>query len=89
MSEDKIWDCHEHRDELRSSNGATVYHLEKGQLCWWEIHWGCIIYHPIRFKNRLAAQEWIEKGCIAQIQESLSILQVGFNTKSIEIRNTF
>lgn len=84
---DQVWDCHEHRDELLSSVAATVYHLEKGQLCWWEIHWSCIIYHPIRFKNRRAAQKWIENGCIAEIQESLSMLQVGFSTHSLSKRN--
>ncbi len=81
------WDCHDHRAELLSSYEGTVYHLEKGQLCWWEIHWDCILYHPIKFKDRHTAQEWIENGCIATIQESCHSLHVGFSTKSIEKRN--
>lgn len=81
------WDCHEHRDELLSSNAATVYHLERGQLCSWEVYWDCIIYHPVQFTDRHAAQKWIESGCIADIQESFSMLQVGFSNKTLERRN--
>ena len=81
---DSYWNCHTHREELRTSLGATVYHLEYGQLCWWEVHWDCILYHPIRFNDRHAAQKWIEIGCIAEIQESLSILQVGFSKVLLE-----
>lgn len=81
------WNVHEHREELLSSDAATVYHLDHGQLCWWEVHWECILYHPIRFIDRHAAQKWIEGGCIAEIQESLSILQIGFSTVLIDVRN--
>ncbi len=85
--ENERWNCHEHRDELLTSYEATVYHLEKGQLCWYEMHYYCIIYHPIKFKDRHAAQKWIDNGCIAEIQESLSTLHIGFSTKSTEKRN--
>lgn len=76
---DHRFDCQEHRDELRVSDAATVYHSEWGQLCYWEVHWDCILYYPIRFKDKAAAQRWIESGTIAEIQESMSCLHVGFS----------
>ena len=74
----KRWDCHEHRDELHVSFNATVYHTEQGQLCYGERHWDVWLWFPIQFKDRSAAAKWINHGNIAEIQESLSILQVGF-----------
>jgi hypothetical protein len=75
------WDCHAHRDKLRVSDNATVYHREHGQLCFWESHYDCIIYYPIRFNDKAAAQRWVEKGCIAEIQEGMGILHVGFTVE--------
>jgi len=83
------WNCHEHRTELCVSNANTVYHPEHGQLCWWEVHHDCRIYHPIRFKGPAEAHRWITSGCIAEIQESLSLLQVGFSLVTFELRNEF
>jgi hypothetical protein len=84
-----MWDCHEHRDELWISNSCTVYHKEHGQLCWWEVHWDCIIYHPIQFKDKTAAAKWIGEGCIADIQEGLSRLQVGFSCEGFSKREYY
>lgn len=83
------WDCHQHRDELHVSDAATVYHHERGQLCYYELHWDCIAWHPIRFKDRRAAYEWIESGCIADIQEGLGTLHVCFSLKTFERRLSF
>lgn len=81
------WDCHQHRNELSVSDAHTVYHPEHGQLSHYEIHWDCILYYPIKFKDCAQAHKWIESGCIAEIQESMSKLEVGFSTKSFEWRN--
>jgi hypothetical protein len=81
------WDCHAHRNELQVSNVATVYHHEYGQLCYAERHWDVVLWHPIRFRDRAAAQEWIEKGFIADLQESLCCLAVGFATQCLVARD--
>ena len=73
------WDCHEHRDELKISDACTIYHPERGQLCYGERHWDCVLFFPLVFKSKQQANEWIEKGYIAQLQESLGILNVGFH----------
>lgn len=72
------WDVHQHRDELRVSCESTVYHPEQGHLCYGIREYQVWLWFPIRFKDKAAAFRWIESGYIAELQESLSILQVGF-----------
>jgi len=75
---EKRWDCHEHRHELQISDHCSVYHPDHGQLCYSEKHYDCVLYFPVLFKDKAAAAKWIEKGCIAEIQEGLMNLGVGF-----------
>lgn len=75
------WDVHEHKNELCVSNRATIYHAERGQLCISELHWDCVLSYPLQFKDKAAAYKWIESGTIAEIQESLGVLQVGFSDR--------
>ena len=72
------WDCHKHRHELKVSRARTVYHPEPGQLCQWVQHWDANIYLPIVFNSAHDARKWMEEGCIADLQESLGNLHVGF-----------
>jgi hypothetical protein len=83
------WNVHDHRDELRVSDHGTIYHYEKGQLCYWELHYDCVLYFPIHFKTREAAWKWIREGCIADLQEGLSTLHVGFSKTAFELRKPF
>jgi hypothetical protein len=82
MANCKCWDCHKHRDELRVSFANTVFHPERGQLCYIEEPSGGFVtlYHPIRFKDAAAARQWIESGCIADLQEEFTLLGIGFST---------
>lgn len=75
---EKRWDCHEHRHELQISDHCSVYHPDHGQLCYSEKHYDCVLYFPVLFKDKAAAAKWIEKGCVAEIQEGLMNLGVGF-----------
>jgi len=81
------WDCHAHRDELRVSDHGTVYRPEHGQLCWWQVHWDCVLFYPIVFKSKFAAGQWIERGYIGELQESWSILQIGFSNVAFQMRD--
>ena len=78
------WDVHRHKDELQVSDFATVYHPERGQLCQCERQWNVVLYHPIRFNDRSAAYKWIQSGTIAELQEGLMNLGVGFSTVAME-----
>lgn len=82
------WNCHQHKDELKISDGCTIYHPEQGVLCCAENHWDVVIFHPVVFKDKMAAQTWIESGCIADIQESLHSLKVGFSRFNLKERQT-
>ena len=75
------WDCHLHKDELRVGCENTIYHPEKGQLCYGVREAYGWLFYPIRFKDKAAAYKWIKEGCIAEIQEGLTCLQVGFRTE--------
>ena len=66
--------------------GSLPHYLEHGQLCYIEKHYDCFLYHPIVFKDNAAAQRWIEDGCIADLQEQLSNLGVGFHLGCFERR---
>lgn len=85
-SEKKRWDCHECRNELCISYFNTIYHPEHGQLCQAEKHWDGILFHPFHFGSKQAAQKWIETGFIAELQEDLSNLGVGFTTVCFKAR---
>jgi hypothetical protein len=78
----EYWDCHKHRKDLRVSDACTVYHPDKGQLSYWEVHYDCTLYYPIQFIDKAAAHKWIENGTIAEIQEGMSCLRVGFTCKA-------
>ena len=75
------WNCHEHRDELKVSIFDTVYHEEHGQLCQGHRDYDGTCFVPIQFESKSEAHIWIESGFIAQIQEGLTNLKVGFVTK--------
>ena len=80
------WDVHQHRDELGVTDQASVFHPEKGQLCWWEYRGLWRFYFPIRFKDVAAAWKWVQFGTIAELQEGMNILQVGFSKVCFEER---
>jgi len=88
MSTLKHWDVHQHRSELRVSDRSTVYHYEQGVLCQAEKHWDCVINHPIEFGNKEEAYKWIKEGYIADLQESLCNLAVGFSKELFKLRET-
>ena len=68
------------------SDAATVYHPERGQLCYFDRRWDCVLSYPIQFKNKAAAMNWIKSGTIAEIQEGLSMLAVGFSMDCFQKR---
>lgn len=81
------WDCHEHRDEFKVSNwGSYVYHPEKGVLSQTMRHYDAYINVPIAFKDNAAAYKWIKEGTIAEVQENLTDLQVGFSLELLKSR---
>jgi hypothetical protein len=82
----KPFDYAAHRGEMRVSNHLTVYHPEAGQLCWYETDYDVIVYHPIQFREKYLAQQWIDNGHIGDIQEGLSILQVCFSNVMVQGR---
>lgn len=88
-SRDARWDCHKHKSEMFVSGEHTVCHPEQGVLCYWFAVYGSgrrlLTFFPIRFNSNALAQKWIDSGCIADIQESLSILEVGFSNVLIQI----
>ncbi len=81
------WNVHHHKDELQVSDFATVWHREHGQLCQAEHRWDGILFHPIRWESRDKAWNWVRKGTIAEIQESLSNLNVGFSLTCFESKH--
>lgn len=82
------WDCHNHREELKVSQHATVYHPDHGQLSVLEKHWDVNLWHPIMFKDKAAAWKWIQEGYIAELQEGLGNLGVSFTKTSCASRVT-
>ena len=77
------WDCHDHRDELFVGDCHTVCHATQGQLCTWSRAYPASgrvrVFTPIRFKTAADAANWIARGYIAEVQEGLSRLEVGFS----------
>jgi len=84
LLKEKYWNVHDHKDELCVSSYYTVYHPEKGQLCTWERETYAIVYLPIQFKTKALAYKWIENGTIAEIQERMNCLRVGFTNICFE-----
>lgn len=76
------FDCHRHKDELFITIFNTICHPIHGQLCQGFRTYEGTTFHPIVFKDKISANKWIEKGCIAELQEGLSNLKVGFTTNS-------
>lgn len=74
------------RDNLRVSIFDTVYHPTDGVLCQGNREYGCVVYQPIMFRSRAAAQRWIENGTIAELQESLSNLCIVFSRQTCAMR---
>lgn len=63
----------------KDEEDTTDYSL----LC---IGWHCydsVIYEPISWSTHAEAQKWIDEGCIADIQESIMCLDVGFRKELI------
>ena len=79
-----MWNVHENKEELKISDANTIYHPEHGVLCYVETGGDVYLYHPINFKTKALAAKWIENGCIAEIQEGLGTLKVGFSTVVIK-----
>lgn len=74
------WNVHLFKNELKISSYGTIYHHEHGQLCQAEHFHDCKLYYPVRFISKKEAQAWIDKGTIANLQEDLNNLDVGFQT---------
>jgi hypothetical protein len=89
VSPSERWDCHAHREELKVSGEATVWHPEQGQLCYIDKHYDALLFHPVRFKSVPAAWEWTRTGCIADVQEGLSCLGVVFTKHCLVERKPF
>lgn len=69
------------RDDLRVSGWNTIYHVEKGVLCQGFRESGGWLFHPLIWKTPEAARDWIKKGTIGELQESLTNLAVGFRVE--------
>ncbi len=86
MTDEKRWDCHEHRDEMFVI-GSVVYHPEHGSLCSFIDDWHdgtkFRVWQGIQFKNPAAAQKWINEGFIADLQEGFGTLQVQFSNRAV------
>lgn len=80
---ENFWDVHEHKNELKISDEYTIYHSEHGQLCYCERHYDVLLFYPLRFKSKSDTQKWIDSGTIAELQESLMILSIGFSKFSL------
>ncbi len=52
-------------------------------LCVGTDRYDVTVYNPISWSTYGEAQKWINEGCIAEIQESLMILDVGFRKELI------
>ena len=82
------------KDILRSDlelipfgESAWVLHKDKGVLSVLIRHrFFHKLYSPIEFKSVGKAQAWIDSGCIAEIQESCSELDVGFRKEMVVYR---
>lgn len=72
------------REECEITIFDTVVHPEYGQLCQWNSKWNYIAFLPIQFKDKQAAYKWISEGTIAQLQEGLNNLCVGFIQRTID-----
>jgi hypothetical protein len=68
----------EFRRECLVTVWDTVVHPDYGQLCQGDRMGGCTVWLPIQFKSKPLAYKWIESGTIAEIQEGLTNLKVGF-----------
>lgn len=74
----KLIHSKEFREECEITIFDTIVHPEHGQLCQWDSGWNYIVFLPIQFKDKPAAYKWINEGTIAQLQEGLHSLCVGF-----------
>jgi hypothetical protein len=72
------WDYTNHREELHVSNSGFVFHHKHGILCEGAIKGDYFVANPVRFKTRADAWAWIREGTIAEVQENLANLRVGF-----------
>lgn len=52
-------------------------------LCWTERRGFGFINYPIRFKSHKSAQNWIDSGSIASLQEGKNCLAIGFTDRLI------
>lgn len=80
------WDLHRHKAELLVSDNCTIWHPQHGQLCMAEKHYDVTIYHPVRFMDKPSAWKWITDGCLADLQEGLGCLQIGFSNIMVKER---
>jgi hypothetical protein len=70
------------KEELRVS-GKIVYHPEHGVLSQGIMDFRTMVFHPVVFRDGVAAQKWIDDGCIAEVQENLGNLAVGFTKTTV------
>lgn len=72
-------------DIIRMSDNCwiIVHKQTETILCqsWRYFQW--MLSEPIKFKTANNAQKWITEGCIADIQESLTNLNIGFVNEQI------
>jgi len=82
------------KDVLRSDLDVVIFkdysiviHINKGMLCVLvKRSYKYAIYEPIKFKSADEAWNWVNSGCISEIQESFSELSVSFRTEMIVYR---
>ena len=53
-------------------------------LCWTERRGFGVINYPIKFRGNQSAQNWINSGSIADLQEEKNCLAIGFTDRLIE-----
>lgn len=54
-------------------------------LCVGICRYGMTIYDPVKWRKYDDAQRWIDKGCMAEIQESYMILDCGFRKELLYV----
>jgi len=73
--------------EVLYDKTAIVIHKDIGILCVkYRDKYPYKLYEPVKFNDAQKAQDWIKSGYMAQLQESFSVLDVGFRKEMIVYR---
>ena len=76
--------------EVLHDKTAIVIHKDIGILCVkYRKRYDYTLYEPVKFKDVERAQKWVETGCMAELQEGFSELDVGFRKEMIVYREPF